>query len=92
MRTVEWTDKEGYMHVSSVRDEEPDELAHEGISLDPPSVERLDWKAIKRDLHNQLVMKKLFTYDDLVRQQNGITSAVLAVLRKPVASLYKERR
>ena len=92
MRTVEWIDERGYMHISSVKPEDPDELAHEGISLDPPSVERLDWEAIKRDLHNQLVMKKLFTYKDLVQQQNGIPSAVLAVLHKPVASLYKERR
>jgi hypothetical protein len=92
MRKVEWIDKEGYMRVSSVRDEDPDELAHEGISLDPPSVERLDWDAIKRDLHNQLVMRKLFTYDDLVRKQNGVTGAVLAAVRKPVITLFKERR
>ena len=92
MRKVEWTDERGYMHISSVRDDDPDNKAHEGISLDPPSVERLDWEAIKRDRHNQLVMKKLLTYEDLVRQQNGVTGAILAVLRKPVITLFKERR
>ena len=93
MKEVTFTDDEGLLHQSAIRDEDPVELAHEGILQDPPNiVERLDWDAIKRDLHNQLVMRKLFTYNDLVRQKNGLTGAILAAVRKPVINLFKERR
>ena len=92
MKEITFTDDDGLLHKSAIRDEDPDELAHEGILQDPPNVERLDWDEIKRELHNQLVMRKLFTYDDLVRQQNGVTGAILAAMRKPVINLFKERR
>jgi hypothetical protein len=93
MKKVTFTDDKGLLHQSVIRGEDPDELAHEGILQDPPNiVERLDWDAIKRDLHNQLVMRKLLTYDDLVRQKNGLTGAILAAVRKPVINLFKERR
>lgn len=92
MREVYWTDDEGYKHRSLVRDDVPDELAHEEILQDPPNIERLDWDAIKQTLHNQMVDRRLFTYDDVVRQQNGVAGVVLAALRIPVINLFKERR
>lgn len=92
MRVVYWTDDDEYKHRSYVRDNVPDELAHEETLQDPPNVERLDWDEIKRVLHNQLVDRELFTYDDLVRQQDGVTGAILAALKTRLINLFKERR
>lgn len=92
MRTVIWTDDDGYKHKSLVRDDVPDELAHEEMLQDPPDVKRLDIEEALRVLHNQLVDRELYTYDDLVRQQNGVTGAILAAFKNPVINLFKERR
>jgi len=92
MRMVIWEDASGYKHRSAVRDWDSDELAMHGISQDPPTVDDLDWEAIKRDLHNSLVLRGLFDYNDLVREQNGVTGAILSALRGRVIGLYKRRR
>ena len=92
MRYVFWTDDDGYKHRSLVRDDVPDDLVHEEMLQDPPDIKRLDWEEVMRTLHNQLVDRGLFTYDDLVRQQNGITGAIHAALKNSVINLFKERR
>lgn len=92
MREIHWADDDGYKHRSFVRDDVPDELAHEETLQDPPDIRRLDWEEVMRTLHNQLVDRELFTYNDLVRQQDGVTGAILAALKKPVINLFKERR
>jgi len=91
MRTVLWTDENGYKHRSLVRDNDPDELAAEGLNQDPPSVHALDWESIKRTIHNSLVDRELFTWSDVIRQQDGVSGAILAGIRRPLIALYKRR-
>jgi len=92
MRIVDWIDDKGYKRRSLVRDKDPDSSARFGIPQGPPSLDELDWKAIKRDLHNQLMDRGLHTYQDVTKQQNGVTGSVLAAVRKPLILLYRKRR
>lgn len=88
MRTVRWVDSRGKRHVSEVRDNDPDSMGPKGIRHDPPDVEQIDWEAVKRDLHNALLDMGLITSEDITRQQVGVTSAILGVMRKRVVALY----
>lgn len=65
MRTVEWTDKNGYRHRSLVRDTDPDSAAPNGIQQDPPDLALLDWTGIQRDMHNAMVEREVSTWGDL---------------------------
>jgi len=91
MKTVEWTDDDGYKHKSVVRDNDDPHVALEGMGMsqDPPDVTRIDWERVKRDLHNQLVVRGLVASSDVEAQQNGVTGAVLAALRPQVLDLYR---
>lgn len=89
MKIVVWTDKDGYNHRSLLRDSDPDSIASSGVPLDPPSVDQLDWEGIKRDLHNALIDRGLHDMQDVQKQQNGVTSSIISVLKRPLMSLYK---
>ena len=89
MRKVIWVDLKGRKHCSLVRDDDPDHLAPSGIPHDPPDLSRLDWEAIELKLHNLLVERGLYTYDDVVALQNGVTSSILSTLKREVIALYK---
>jgi hypothetical protein len=74
-----------------VRDGDPDETAPErGIPNDPPDLDRLDWDTLKRELHNELVKRGLYDFEDVQRQQNGVSLAIRRVITKRVLALYKE--
>ena len=92
MRTVEWTDDQGYMRRRSIPDSDPDEFAMMGIPDEPPNLDDLDWVEIRRDLHNQLMARKIYTWKDVARAQVGVTAAVRAALVRPLLQLYKENR
>ena len=92
MRMVIWTDEDGYMHRSMLKDNEFDNMAPNSTKQDPPSIEDLDWNKIKRDLHNALVGRGVFDYEDVIVQQSGVTGAILDAMRRPVLHLYKKRR
>jgi len=91
MKTVTWTDNKGYRHEASIRDTDDATIAQKGkgLSLDPPDVSRIDWEAVKRDLHNDLLARGLTAHSDVEKQQNGVTGAVLAALRPKVLALYR---
>ena len=90
MKRVTWTDGVGKNHAALIRDDDSQETAQKGhgIPQDPPDVEQLDWSGIARDLHNELLARGLVTKDDVVKSQNGVTSAILAALRRKVLTLY----
>ena len=92
MRRVQWIDRKGRNHASVVRDRDPDDLAKAGYGIpgDPPDVDQLDWDAIKRDLHNELLARGIITYEDLVAAQNGATGAILAAIRSRLTTLYRQ--
>lgn len=89
MRLVEWTDKRGYQWRSWIRDEDPDEMASQGIPEGPPPLEGLDWEAIKRDIHNRLFDAGLFSWRD-VQEKKGLRGAILSAMRKRLIYLYRE--
>lgn len=91
MRPVKWTDEHGYLRHAQVRDDDRDEDAPRiGIPLDPPDLARLDWDAIQRELHNTLAERGLFTWRDVQRAQNAVSSAVRSVVTKKIIELYKQ--
>ncbi len=90
MKIVMWTDDRGYKHRSLLRDSDPDELAPKGIPQDPPDLDELDWEGLKKDLHNALVERGLATWEDVLAQQNGVTSAIKQVFKRPMVYLYRD--
>jgi hypothetical protein len=91
MRIVIKEDRFGYKRAYWVKNEDHDDSAEEGIPLNPPDLDLLEWEEVKRDLHNMLVDRGLFTWVDVQRAQNGVTSSILAAMRKKVISLYRNR-
>jgi len=93
LKTVEW-EEGGYLRRALVRDTDPVQMAYggEGLPIGPPDLEQLDWDAIKRDLHNTLVERGLNSWGDVQRSQNGITSAVVSVLRRRIIRLYRQQQ
>jgi hypothetical protein len=88
MRTVTW-EKNGYKHRSIVRDDDPDEMAEQGILQDPPNLENLDWEGIKQDLHNALVERGLYSWRD-VQEKRGLRGAILSSTKRRLVQLYRE--
>jgi len=88
MKLVEWTDEVGWKHLALLRDGDPDDMATQGISRDPPDINQLNWDEIKRDLHNELVNRRLSDWRDVQKRQGDLTGAVQAVLRRRLKLLY----
>lgn len=91
MKVVMWTDINGVKHRSVLQDDMPETRPRTGYLSDPPDVIHLNWNKLAIQLHNELVNRGLFTYQDVINSQNGITGAVLAVFRKKVKDLYKQQ-
>lgn len=89
MRLVQWTDDNGYYRLSYVRDDDPDEIAPQGIPVDMPEVKSLDWDRIVRDIHNELVEKRLLTWKDVQESQRGITNTVNTTIRRRLIVLFR---
>jgi hypothetical protein len=93
MKEVVWTDGNGLMHRSVLKDDMPEVRPNEGVIIDPPDViHKINWDDVAKALHNELVRRGLFTYNDVMVGQNLLSSAILAVLRKRVKQLYREER
>lgn len=90
MRLVRFTDRGGWKHLAMVRDADPDSIAPEGLRLDPPDIRQLDWEGIIQELHNGLVDAGLINWEDVQRQQNGLSGVVQRVLRDRLTVLYRE--
>jgi len=91
MKTVEWVDDDGFKHRSLLRDSDPDHLAPAGIPADPPDLTRLDWEGLVRELHNTLAERGLSSWQDVLEHQNGITSSIISVFKRPIVGLYKQQ-
>lgn len=91
MRIVVVEDRLGYKRAYWVKNEDPDDMAEEGLPLNPPNLDFLEWEEVKRDLHNMLVDRGLFTWMDVQKAQNGVTSSILGAMRKRLINLYRNR-
>jgi hypothetical protein len=76
VRLVEYTDADGYKHLSWLRDRDPDEDAPRGLPHDPPPVDSLGLdEATARDLHNRLVDGRLVTWHNSTEFKDGLNRA-----------------
>lgn len=92
MKIVIWEDDDGYKRRYLLREIDPDHLAPSiGIPEDPPDLDRLDWDALKKDLHNLLVDRGLIEWDDVLAAQNGVTTSLVSVFKRPLIGLYRQR-
>jgi hypothetical protein len=89
MKIVMWTDSLGRKHRSVLQEHMPATRPKEGYLSDPPDIRELNWDELVIELHNELVNRGLFTYEDIVHSQNGLTAAILRVFRKKVKDLYR---
>lgn len=92
MKRVITKDDRGWKHAHLIKNQDPESLAQViGIPSDPPDLSQLDWNQIRRDLHNALIDRELFTWADVQKAQTGISSAILDALRHPIVALYRNR-
>jgi hypothetical protein len=75
---------------SLLRDEDDDQAAPSGVPQGVPDIMTLKWKDVQRELNNELHSRGLFSHEDVVRSQNGLTGAILAVLRRRLIGLYRQ--
>lgn len=90
MRLVEWTDDNGYKHLSWVKDNDPDYKANEGLRHDPPDVDRIYWDEIKKQLHNRMVEMRITSWQDVMKHQNAVTSFTTSIIKKNLIYLLRE--
>lgn len=88
MRNVTYTDEKGYIHIVSIKDDDPDSKAKYGLPQDPPNVDLLDVDGLKRDLHNAMVKGEMFSLGDVMKQANGL-SPLIAVVKRYLIALYE---
>jgi hypothetical protein len=90
LRTVLKEDRNGYLRAWLIRDNDPDDLAEQGIPIHPPDFGEIDWDAVEKDIHNALVRRGLFTTKDLGNSQDKVLGIVSRTVRRHVVMRFKE--
>lgn len=94
MKYVSWLDDAGYSRRTLVRDDRDDPRL--GIPFDPPALDTLGLPPEQQvALHNALAERQLFTWRDVVVQQDGITSALRTLAARgvlPAANIKRIKR
>jgi hypothetical protein len=88
MKYIEYIDTQGRKRKSLVRDQDTDPSI--GIPAEPPNLDRIDWEAVKLEIHNQLMDQGLYTWTDVQKAQTAVGGIVLSVVRSKIINLYKE--
>jgi hypothetical protein len=86
MKTVVY-EENGKLHRVILRDDDPEDLANEGIPLDPPSIEDILENA-KTTLHNELVQRGLFDVKSLNENNGALSSAVNKCITREIIKKY----
>ena len=92
MKLIEWKDSNGLYHLSLIRDGDSPSTAPQGLPQDPPDITQLNWREIQKTLHNELVIRRLITLEDVTKSQSGLTAAILTVIRRRVIDLYRSAK
>lgn len=87
MKILTWKDEHGYKYRSLVRN--GDDNPEIGLPDNIPDLDQIDWEQVKKELHNRLTENELITWKDVQLSQNGVTSAILSVLKRRIINLYK---
>ncbi len=88
LRRVITTDEEGFKHAYHVPPDVPDEKAEEYFPYDPPDLRQMDWDEMIKKLHNLLLDRGFFTYQD-IQSMDGLNNAVGAIITPEIVSYYK---
>lgn len=102
MKYIDWTDDAGYHRRSLVRSEHDD--PRQGIPFDPPELDSLGLPLEQAlALHNALASRQLYSWRDVVAQQDGLTSALrtlaargvlpadrIRVIKRRLVELYRQ--
>lgn len=89
MKRVFYTDKDGWVRCSLVRDSDTENNPAIGVPLNPPDLTNVLDNS-KKLLHNELVSRGLFTFDDIQKAQSGLSSAILAVFKNAIIEEYRK--
>lgn len=89
MKPVIYTDKNGYIRRSLVRDSDDESDGEFGIPFGPPDIRQIDLEALAKEINNTLASAGLFTWKDLQESSVGITAAT-SILKRDLIRLYRE--
>ena len=85
-----YIDSNGLKHGSILKGGMSD--MEQGYQVNPPDVIKgIDWENVPKELHNALVDRGVFTYQDILNNQTAISSAILSVLKKRITTLYRDK-
>jgi hypothetical protein len=90
MKRVTWIDKDGYARCSLIRDEDDPNFPEVGLPIEPPPIEKIVNEAAK-ELRNELVLRNVLTYRDLMDPKNDLPSIILGTLRRKLIDAYKQQ-
>jgi hypothetical protein len=89
MRLVSWLDGRKTKRWSWIRDEDPDDLAPQGIPVEIPDLDRIDWDGLKNEIRDALESHGLFSWQDIQKSQLGFAPAI-TILKRHLTRLYRE--
>jgi len=89
MKSIIYEGSDGKLHRSLIKNDDPDNLAPEGLPLDPPMIEDI-LESAKIELHNELVKKELIDTQSLNLKKGALESAVNRVITRKIIMRYLE--
>lgn len=89
MKVIEWTDKDGFLRRSMLRDGDNENFPQIGVPMEPPPVREIIESSVV-ELHNELMRRGLMTLKDVEDSGNALTGAILTVFRAKLINLYKQ--
>lgn len=89
MKHIIYTDKDGFVCRSLIKDTDSNDKAEFGVPAGPPDLRQLDWETLKRDVNNALASAELWTMEDFQKNSGGVTFAT-NVLKRALILLYRE--
>ena len=90
MKEAIYVDRDGFKHVTLIRDGDAEDAAETGLPIGPPSLDDIDWEGAKKEINNMLVDRGLITFQDL-QLQSGLASAVAKPILNRLIQLYKNQ-
>lgn len=86
----QYTDKEGRLHAVYLPAGAPEEDAHMGMSLGPPSLKDLGLPLeMEVRLHNELFHRGVLSYDDAKARSGDLVAALMATFRVDASKLQQ---
>jgi len=66
-------------------------MAPMGIPSDPPDLSQINWAHLEKAMHNALVDRGLFTWDDVQRSGDALRGVINSVLKRELITLYRQK-